>query len=155
MDAEAVVRPVVEGAGLELVEVTFARDGGRRVLRVVIDRETPVDLDTIASLSEKLSRRLDLEDVGGGSYALEVSSPGIERPLKTLEQFRRVVGGRVTVKTAEPVGGARSHRGRLLDVEADGIVLDLDGAPRRIAVVQIVSARTLADWDVELKGARA
>jgi ribosome maturation factor RimP len=55
----------------------------------------------------------------------------------------------------EPVGGARSHRGRLLDVEADGIVLDVDGAPRRIAVVQIVSARTLADWDVELKGARA
>jgi ribosome maturation factor RimP len=155
VDAETVTRPVVEGAGLELVEVTFARDGGRRVLRVVVDRDTPVDLDTIASLSEKLSRRLDLEDFGGGAYALEVSSPGIERPLKTPEHFRRVVGDRIVVKTAEPLAGARSHRGRLLGVEDDAIVLDVDGAPRRIAFAGIISARTLADWDAELKGARA
>ena len=155
MDAEAVARPVVEGAGLELVEVTFARDGGRRVLRVVVDRETPLDLDTIAALSEKLSRRLDVEDFGGGRYELEVSSPGIERPLKTPAHFRRVVGERVAVRTAEPVDGSRSHRGGLVDVRDDGIVVDVDGAPRRIAFTAIVSARTMADWSAELKGARA
>ncbi len=83
MEAETLVRPVIEGAGLELVEVAFRRESGRRVLRVVVDRDGGVDLDTIADLSEKVSRRLDLEGFAPGPYALEVSSPGIERTLRT------------------------------------------------------------------------
>ena len=62
--AEALVRPVVEAAGLELVEVTFRREGGRRVLRLVVDRPGSVDLDTISKISERVSRRLDLEQIG-------------------------------------------------------------------------------------------
>ena len=87
MDAESLARPVVECAGLELVEVAFGRERGRTVLRVVVDGQRPLDLDTIAAVSEKLSRRLDLEDFGRGSYELQVSSPGIERAVKTPAQF--------------------------------------------------------------------
>ena len=74
MDAEALVRPVVEGDGLELVDVTFGREHGRRVLRLTVDRADGVDLDAISRISEKVSRRLDLEGFEPGPYALEVTT---------------------------------------------------------------------------------
>ena len=156
MDAETLVRPVVEGAGLELVEVAFGREGGRTVLRVVVDGPQPVDLDTIATLSEKLSRRLDLEDFGRGAYELQVSSAGIERPLRTPAQFARAVGERVRIRTNEPVEGLRTHAGLLERVDRGEVVLDLgDGSQIRIATGQIASARTVVDWDAELRGSNA
>ena len=97
MDAETLVRPVIEGEGLELVDVTFGRESGRRILRITVDREGGVDLDTISQLSQKVSRRLDLEGFEPGPYALEVSTPGIERPLRRpagLPSRRRRAGAR-------------------------------------------------------------
>ncbi len=155
MDAEPLVRPVVEGAGLELVEVSFRRESGRQVLRVVVDRESGVDLDTIAETSEKISRRLDLEGFGRGSYSLEVSSPGIERPLRKPEHFRRFVGSMVKLKTAAPVAGQRVHQGVLVGADEDAAVVEVNGEPRRIAYADMTSARTVVDWDAELKGSRA
>ena len=151
MDAEALVKPVVEGAGLELVDVGLEREAGRRVLRVTIDREGGVDLDTIAELSERISRRLDLEGFSPGPYALEVSSPGIERPLRRPEQFRRAVGRRVRVKTTTPVEGARSHVGELLDADDEAILVAAEGGRLRLRHADIASARTVADWNAELK----
>ena len=91
MDAEALVAPVVEASGLELVEVTFRREAGRKVLRVVVDREGGVDIDTISATAEQVSRRLDLEGFAPGPYALEVSSPGIERrPAATSSSTRPI-----------------------------------------------------------------
>ncbi len=155
MDAESLARPVVEGAGLELVEVAFGRERGRTALRVVVDGPRPLDLDTIAAVSEKLSRRLDLEDFGRGSYELQVSSPGIERPLRTPGQFARAVGEHLTVQTAGAPDGAATHAGRLIRADEDGIVLEVDGAERSIAFSRIASARTVVDWAAELKGSNA
>jgi len=155
VDVEALVRPIVEHDGLELVEAVFARDGGRRVLRVTVDREGGVDLDTLSMLSERVSRRLDLEDLGGGRYELEVSSPGIERPLRTVEQYRRFVGARIKVKTSEPVDDARVHVGTLVEADDHGIVVEVDGTPRAIALSAVAGARTVADWDAELKRSNA
>jgi ribosome maturation factor RimP len=155
MDAEQVVRPVVEGAGLELVDVTFRREAGRQILRVTVDRDGGIDVDTLSEVSEKVSRRLDLEDFGRGRYELEVSTPGIERPLKTPSHFRRAVGRRVKVKTAEPVEGERVHTGALVDAGDDVVVVDVDGSQRAIALADVSSARTVADWDAELKGGKA
>ena len=153
MDAEALVRPVVEGAGFELVEVDHRGGGtGRSVLRVTIDREDGVDLDAVAEVSERISRRLDLEDFGAGRYDLEVSSPGIERPLRTPAQFRRVRGEQVKVKTTEEVAGAHVHTGTLVDATTTASPSTVDGAPVRLPLSSVASARTVADWAAELKG---
>jgi len=156
VDVEGLVRPVVEQAGYELVEVSYAGSGGRRSLRVTVDRaDDGMDLDALAVLSEKVARRLDLEDFGDGRYDLEVSSPGIERPLHTPAQFARFVGSQVKVKTAAPVDGAQVHAGRLAAADDDGITVEpAEGLARHIAYADITSARTVADWDAELKGTR-
>ena len=147
MDAEALVRPVIEGEGLELVDVTFARESGRRILRVTVDREGGVDLDSISELSQKVSRRLDLEGFEPGPYALEVSTPGIERPLRRPQDFRRAVGERVRVKTEEGV-----LEGELRAAEDDAIRIAAAEGERRLALEQVAAAKTVVDWDEELKG---
>ncbi len=155
MDAEALVRPVVEGAGLELADVAFRTEGGRRVLRVIVDRDEPVDLETISQISEKVSRRLDLVGFGRGRYELEVSSPGIERSLRTPAQYRRAVGGQVKIKTAAPVDGSRTHTGALVAADDQFVTVHVDGVERRIPIADVASARTVVDWDAELKRSRA
>ena len=153
VDAEALVRPVVEGAGFELFDVTFGGGaGGWPTLRVTVDRDGGLDLDKIAALSDKIARRLDLENFGEGRYELEVSSPGIEHPLKTPAHFTRAVGSRVKIKTDEPVDDARVHEGVLLAADDERVELDVDGARRTISLGAIRSARTVADWSAELKG---
>jgi ribosome maturation factor RimP len=152
MQAETLIRPVIEGSGLELVDVAFRRESGRRVLRVVVDREGGVDVDTIAELAEKVSRRLDVEGFAKGPYALEVSSPGIERSLKRPLDFGRRVGDTVKVKTTAPVDGRTSITGELVSVDDDGIVVAGGGGRLRVSYVDIASARTVIDWDAELKG---
>jgi ribosome maturation factor RimP len=146
-DVEELVGPVVEASGLELWEVSFRRESGRRVLRVIVDREGGVDLDTVSDVSERLSRRLDLEGFGGEQrYSLEVSSPGVERPLREPRHFERSVGERVKVKTTEPVDGSRVHEGELVSADAEAIVIASDGGERRVRYADIASARTVFDW---------
>jgi len=146
MDAEALVRPVVESAGLELWEVTFGKEAGRMVLRVTIDRDGGIDVDTISEMSERLSRRLDLEDFGRGRYQLEVSSPGLERPLRQPRHFQRSVGEQVKVKTVEPVGGSKIHAGALVSADAEAIVIATDGGELRVPYANVASARTVFEW---------
>ncbi|MGZ5297623.1 MAG: ribosome maturation factor RimP [Actinomycetota bacterium] len=152
MEAETLIRPVIEGAGLELVDVGFRRESGRRVLRVVVDREGGLDVDTIAELAEKVSRRLDVEGFATGPYALEVSSPGIERSLKRPRDFERRVGDAVKVKTTTPVEGRTNISGELVSADDDGIVVAAGGGELRVRYNDIASARTVVDWDAELKG---
>jgi ribosome maturation factor RimP len=147
VDAEALVRPVIEGAGLELVDVALGREGGRRILRVTVDRDGGVDIDTLAHLSEKVSRRLDLEGFEPGPYALEVTTPGIERPLRRPQDFRRAVGQRVRVKTDEGV-----VEGELAAVDEEEIQIVAPDSERRVPLADVAAAKTVVDWDAELKG---
>jgi ribosome maturation factor RimP len=151
MEAETLIRPVIEGSGLELVDVAFRRESGRRVLRVVVDREGGVDVDTIAELAEKVSRRLDVEGFAPGPYALEVSSPGIERSLKLPRDFARRVGDNVKVKTTTPIEGRTNITGELVSADDDGIAVAVGGGELRVRYTDIASARTVVDWDAELK----
>jgi ribosome maturation factor RimP len=152
MEAETLVRPVIEGSGFELVDVAFRRESGRRILRVVVDRDGGVDVDTIAELAEKVSRRLDVEGFAPGPYALEVSSPGIERSLKRPRDFERRVGDTVKVKTTTPIEGRTSITGELIAADDDGIAVAAGGRELRVRYVDIASARTVVDWSAELKG---
>jgi ribosome maturation factor RimP len=151
MDLEQVVRPVVEAAGLELVEVAFGREHGRRVLRVTVDREGGVDLDSITEASERISRRLDVEEFDPGPYQLEVSSPGVERPLRGASDFARSVGERVRVRTTGPVEGSRTHAGTVVAAGDQGVTIATGDGQRTIGYEDIASARTVFDWEAELK----
>jgi ribosome maturation factor RimP len=151
MDLEQMVRPVVEAAGLDLVEVAFGREGGRRVLRVTVDRDGGVDLDSIAEASERISRRLDVEDFDPGPYELQVSSPGVERPLRGAADFARSIGERVRVRTTGPVDGSRTHTGTLVGAGDREVRIATEQGERTIEYEEIASARTVFDWEAELK----
>jgi ribosome maturation factor RimP len=146
-EVEALVRPVVEAGGLEIWDVSFGREAGSRILRVMVDREGGVDLDTISALSQRLSRRLDLEGFGqDGPYDLEVGSPGLERRLREPRHFERSVGQRVKVKTVEPVDGGRVHEGALVSADAEAIVIASEGGELRVPYDGIASASTVFEW---------
>jgi len=146
MDLETLVRPVVEATGLEFVDLTFRREGGRRILRVTIDRQGGVDLDTIARTSERISRRLDLEGFEPGPYTLEVSSPGVERPLKEPRDFARHVGHKVKVRVSNPGDGPRTLVGTLTAADQDAVTVATDQGERRVALQDIDAARTVFEW---------
>lgn len=146
-DIRALAEPALAAAGLSLWDVEV----GPEVLRIFVERDGGVDLDTLSAASTALSGLLDDHDelVPGDTYHLEVSSPGLERTLRSPEQFRRYVGTTVTVKTSAPVGGGRRHRGVLVDVGADGIVLaadDTPGTPFPVPYDLIERARTVLEW---------
>ena len=148
MEPETAIREVVEQQGLELVEVSFARAQGRRVLQVVVERpEGGLDLDTIAQASERISRRLDLDGYDPGPYALEVGSPGLERPLRSPRDFARHVGRRARVRTVAREGGAADTlEGTIVAADDRGMVLSTEAGERRVAYGDVAKARSLFDW---------
>lgn len=152
-NAEELVRPVVEAAGLELWDVSYRKEAGRMVLRVLVDRDGGIDLETISETSERLSRRLDIEDFAGDeAYSLEVSSPGLERPLREPRHFERSLGQRVKLKTTEPHEGRRAHEGALISTDAEAIVIAAEGGELRVPYADIASARTVFEWGPKQRG---
>jgi ribosome maturation factor RimP len=146
VEVEAMVRPVVEAAGLELVDVGLHRERGRRILRVTVDREGGVDLDTIGEVSGRIGRRLDLEGYDPGRYDLEVSSPGLERPLREPRDFERRVGERIKVRTGKPVDGSRTHVGSIVSADGRAVRIATETGERELAYQDITSARTVFEW---------
>jgi ribosome maturation factor RimP len=142
----AAAEPVLSSLGLELVDVEVVGSGRARTLRLTIDREGGIDLETLASANRPVSDALDAVDALDGHYTLELSSPGLERPLRRPAEFRRFVGTPVSVKSHEPVAGARRHRGLLIEADEAGIGLEVDGEPRRFSYDAIASARTVFEW---------
>jgi ribosome maturation factor RimP len=147
MDLEGWVRPVVEAAGMDLVDLGFQRGNGVHLLRVTVYREGGVDLDAIAEVSERISRRLDLEGFEPGRYTLEVSSPGLERPLRRPQDFSRGVGEKVKVKTSRPIDGVRTIRGTIVEAGEDAVRIATDEGERQVPYGDIASARTLFEWE--------
>jgi ribosome maturation factor RimP len=135
---------------LRLWDVEMAGQPGRSVIRVYVDGEKgAVDLDTVAKVSEEISRALDLRDPIPGRYTLEVSSPGLERTLRQPEHFALSVGKQVTVKTREIVHG-NGHRidGKLVGAEDDVVKVAVDEeAEVAVPYDAIKSARTVFEWE--------
>src|SRR6266436_494618 len=118
--------PVVVTAGLELVDVQYRPEGGRAVLRLLIDRtEGRVTIDELARISRELGHLLDAHDAVPGRYHLECSSPGLNRPLIKPDHFRRAVGQRIYVRTRTPIDGRRQFRGTLAEVADDVVTVDV------------------------------
>jgi ribosome maturation factor RimP len=150
-----ILAPTVTGLGLELVDLEL-RAG---LLRVVVDRPGGADLDTISSVTRAVSEVLDRNDpFPGHRYTLEVSSPGVERPLRTPAHFARAVGEMVSVRTVAGGQGERRVQGVLAAVDDDGIVLTGTGLPeegRRLGFDDIERARTVFEWGARTRPAPA
>lgn len=122
-----VLQPVVDQSGYDLEDVTVTAAGRRSVVRVVVDRDGGVDLDAVADVSRSVSEALDAGDVMGESpYVLEVSSPGVDRPLAQPRHWRRATGR--LVRTSLRAGG--DITGRVLSADEDVVVFDIDGQER-------------------------
>jgi ribosome maturation factor RimP len=119
--------PLVEGLGYELWELEYSAGRGNGFLRLYIDAEAGITLDDCERVSRAVSEVLDAEDPIPGHYTLEVSSPGVERPLRTAQQFARFVGETVYVETVQAIEGRRRFKGALVAVDAATIEVDVDG----------------------------
>jgi ribosome maturation factor RimP len=142
----AAIEPVLATLGLEVFDVQLTGSGRASTVRVIVDRDGGVDLDAITAASERIQPALD--DLG--PYALEVSSPGLERPLRRPEHFRRAVGETVSVKIrdADADGEVRRLRGELVSADERGVTVhvdDTDGG-EHVDYDQIIKARTVFEW---------
>ena len=164
----SIVEPVCQSAGYELVELRFVLEQGGWTLRVAIDRpldehsdpdEVPtdrVDLLDCENLSRELSAVLDVEDPIPQAFNLEVSSPGIDRPLRTAAHFAHFIGSEAKIQLAVPLalpgGERRNFRGVLRGVEGGEIAIECDGTAFRLAIDDIDHARLVPDWDAVMQG---
>jgi ribosome maturation factor RimP len=139
------VTPVLASLGLELFDLQLTGSGRGRTLRISVEREGGVDLDAIAGASQAITPLLDNDKSLDGSYLLEVTSPGIERPLRRPEHFRRAIGEIVSIKYRTDTTADRL-RGTLTEVDDDGCVVDVDGELRHFAFADIADARTVFEW---------
>jgi len=111
----------------ELVDLSFSRGSGGGLLRIVMDRDGGVSVEDCAMVSRELSAVLDVEDLIPGRYILEVSSPGLDRPLKGLADFMKFGGRLAKVTLHEAVDGQKVLTGRIMRVEGENVLLDLPG----------------------------
>ncbi|GAB1642465.1 ribosome maturation factor RimP [Krasilnikovia sp. MM14-A1259] len=142
----SVIEPVVTAAGYDLEDVSVSRAGRRHVLRVLVDADGGIALDDVAVVSRAISTALDAADEAegellAGEYQLEVSSPGVDRPLIAPRHWRRNVGRLVTVTVA-----GRPVTGRISGADDDGVVLDVDGAPRELPYPELGPGRVQIEF---------
>jgi len=130
-----IAAPLAAQEGLELIDAEIGGGGGRQILRLLIDKAGGVSLDDCTAVSRAVSTALDVEDPIDGAYDLEVSSPGLDRPLKTPEHFQKFLGSKVRVKTFAPLPESENRRtflGILQGYENGVIAIDVDGKIFRV-----------------------
>jgi ribosome maturation factor RimP len=143
---EAELMPAAAHHGLELVAVELAGAHAQPTLRIFLDKEGGIGLDTICEANEWISALLDELDPFEHSYTLEVSSPGIDRPLRRLADFERFAGSTATVKT-RPIDGRTRFTGVITGVRDDDVVLDVEGTPVLVPIGDVRTARLKGDVD--------
>jgi ribosome maturation factor RimP len=124
---ETRLAPLVEGLGYELWELEYSPGRGNGFLRLYIDAAAGITLDDCERVSRAVSEVLDAEDPIPGQYTLEVSSPGLERPLRTAEHFARFVGETVSVETVQAIEGRRRFKGALTAAGGATVEVEVDG----------------------------
>jgi ribosome maturation factor RimP len=122
----AIIERVTNREGLELVHWEMAGPRNNSVLRIFIDKEGGVTHADCETVSHQVSTLLDVEDIIADSYMLEVSSPGVDRPLYKRTDYERFKGNKVRLKTQQPINGQRNFQGRLLGIDGDTVKLEID-----------------------------
>jgi ribosome maturation factor RimP len=121
---EELIEPVLLVEGIELVDLEYKKGKGKDLLRIFIDKEGGINLDDCSNVSNQISRLLDVEDIILNAYSLEVSSPGIERPLLKVSHFIRFIGKKIKIKLYKPINGSKNFIGNIKSV--DGSVIKID-----------------------------
>ncbi|HSH48792.1 MAG TPA: ribosome maturation factor RimP [Halomonas sp.] len=144
---QALIEPVVDAMGFELWGVDYLAQGKHSRLVVYIDHASGVSVDDCADVSRQVSALLDVEDPIAGKYRLEVSSPGMDRPLFSLGQFARYTGHVVSLRLRVPFDGRRKFQGLLAGVEGDEVLLQLEGDEYCFPIEGIEQARVVPQFD--------
>ena len=164
----SIIEPVLEASGFELVDLRFVLEQGGWVLRVQVDlplanvtdlSQVPsdrVDLEDCENISRELSAVLDVEDPIPQAYSLEVSSPGIDRPLRTAAHFAHFKGSEAKIQLAVPMhfegGERRNFKGKLKGVVDGKVEIDVDGHTFQLPIADIDTAKLVPDWDAVMHG---
>jgi len=134
------LRPAVEEVGKELLGIEYISAGNNSVLRLFIDHENGIDVDDCAEVSRQVGAILDVEDPISSEFNLEVSSPGLDRPLFDKPHFEAVIGEVIEVKLSMPLSGRRKFKGCLVAVENDTLVVTVDNEDYDLVLGNIVKA---------------
>ena len=140
--ASDVIVPIIEDLELELVDLVYG--GGR--LKVTIDHPDGLDTQQLTRATRMISHELDLQDPINGTYTLEVTSPGVERPLRTPEHYKRSVGEQVAIKLKPNDDNLRRLKGPLMAATDETITVTHDGEEHTISYDQVAKAKTVFDW---------
>lgn len=140
-----ILEPAVKLSGCELVAIEYFPRGVGQTLRLYIDREGGITVDDCERVSRQVSGVLDVEDPITGHYTLEVSSPGLDRPLTAAHDFERFSGHEVKLRTDMPVNGQRNFRGLLHGLSGGDVLLEVDGRELRLPLDRIEKARLVPE----------
>ncbi|MEM9304920.1 MAG: ribosome maturation factor RimP [Pseudomonadota bacterium] len=145
---EALLQPVIEDLGYEFVGLELNPHASNGMLRIYIDEpEQGVGLEDCERVSREVSAQLDVHDPIKGQYNLEISSPGMDRPLFTLEHFERFSGEVVALSALAPVEGRRKFKARIVGVDDGTVVLDQDGTEYRVPHANVAKARLVPEFE--------
>ncbi len=145
--------PVVNGMGFDLIEIEHFPNPKHGVLRLYIDRaegsegeSKGVVIEDCSAVSRQISALIDVEDPINGQFNLEVSSPGLDRPLRRLQDFKRFTGSLVKLKTVIPMDGQRNFKGRLLQASEESVVIETDNEEISLPMSAIEKARVVPEY---------
>ncbi|MCM8800505.1 MAG: ribosome maturation factor RimP [Candidatus Omnitrophica bacterium] len=141
-----IIQEVIMKKNLQLVDLVYRYEGRTLVLRILVDKpEGGITLQECAQLNNELSKVLDEEDILKESYILEVSSPGLDRPLKTKSDFLRCINRRVRVSLKDPCQGKREWVGVITKVEEDSVIIEIEKRSIQLPLSEIIQAKQLID----------
>lgn len=143
----ALLSPTVEALGCELWGLQYSANPKHSVLRIYIDKPDGVSIEDCERVSRQVSALLDVEDPVSGKYQLEVSSPGLDRPLFALDHFQRCVGSVVQVRLRQPFEGRRNYSGQLVGVEDENVVIRVDDQEYVVPYEWIDRAQVVPQFD--------
>lgn len=138
---EEIVGPVLENLGFELIERELIMEAGRWVLRIYIDKEGGVTIDDCSRASRSVEDVIEIEEIVPGHYNLEMSSPGINRPLRYRKHFEKFCGSTIKLKTLHPIDGRSNYKGTLDGLDGDDILMTVDGIKYRVPFAELAKAR--------------
>lgn len=139
-EIEELIRPSVESMGFELWGCEYLAQGKHSLLRIYIDKADGIGIEDCGQVSRQVSALFDVEDPIPGNYSLEVSSPGIPRPLFRSEQYQRYIGQQVQIKLLKPVAGKRKFVGIIVSADENSVILDVGNEQQSFLFSNIVKA---------------